>query len=295
MGNILQKQIVNVMTVNDLVNYTTKEQISKLDKNHIVVPMNGYYISDIKSNDIITTTGFIDCVVFILYNPRYGRYFGHFLKFNDFFEDFSNACEFLTNKKISESDCAEASKYEKVCIIDTLKIYKSLPEWTNQSDTIAYIYNQGESYKTISRFLQLLKVGFKGQINLFIKDAPSDEIEYIKKIKNITTNIITNSDSFVMTNILGILPNGEIFKLHRDSLENYLPKLYNFYKSITINRITSNIKNNKRCIANFYINLNHYETNKTEYERIEKINNYPIKDGYTPYLLALNEFLSKKN
>jgi len=41
--------------------------------------------------------------------------------------------------------------------------------------------------------------------------------------------------------------------------------------------------------------LNHYETNKTEYERIEKINNYPIKDGYTPYLLALNEFLSKKN
>ena len=77
--------LINVKHISDLIKIN-HENINLIEgPDHYLVPMNAYQTVNKDSDIILSTTGVQDCVVVAIYNPRYGRYFAHYLRFNEFF------------------------------------------------------------------------------------------------------------------------------------------------------------------------------------------------------------------
>lgn len=134
--------------------------------------MNAYFDVENDNTKTLLTTGVRDCVVLILYNPNYGRYLAHYLKYNDFFEALSNACESID---INDSDCKikETERMES-CDMDSKKIHLSLPKWTTDDDTVISIFNLIDIYTIVSRFNQLIRqitLKCNVHIHLYINNA----------------------------------------------------------------------------------------------------------------------------
>jgi len=288
-----------------LNNYS--EDIEQL--NHMVTPMNAYNIVNKDDNNILTTTGVVDCVVVLIYNKNYGRYIGHFLKFNEFEKELSNACEI--NK---HPDCNLPSSTPINCIdVDLLshgseikqsyikgskKIANSLPVWINDINTIIHIVNSSDVFKVYSRYKQIFTKFPNVQIKLYLKKLEySDkrlfgENGYEKEFIESLDIKLKEQNSGIVYQIFGIKPNGDIFGIKKDDLK--IKKYQCFYNSITINRIvTPNI--NKRCIQPYVFDMKLYDKNFKELDDMTKLSNFDKNFIYTPYNQEFFKFIQSKN
>jgi hypothetical protein len=275
--------------------------------NHIVTPMNAYNIVNKDDNNILTTTGIVDCIVILIHNPNYGRYIGHFLKFNDFEEDLSNACQSMhgiaeCNTTFSEK-CTDINFVDisgtstKTFINNTIKIHKSLPAWTNDKNTTIHIMNFSEIYKVYSRFEQIKKYAADATIKLYFNGNnwnSNDDIFFNKNFANFSQEDRNKYIEQIKSNkidyayqIVGIKPNGDIFGIMKDDLkkDDYI----NFYINPIINRLSAP-NNNKRCIIKYSFNKKLCELKKTDFDNASKLNNTPSHPTLVnPYLLKFFE------
>ena len=283
----LKKQIGSGFKTNYKINseiplLETIEQLDTINhNNHIVVPMNGFYIVNESSTDILTTFGVSDCVVVMMYNSKNkNRYMAHYLRHNEFLEHLSNACEFVRDNCNTEP--------ETICDEGFMKISNSLPSWTNDKNTTINIISQSEINKTITRYLQFLRKKPEGTINLYLSNSGrislynlrkqidlgnidketgalsspeyakgiNGEKKVIQKMREILkeaktdTNLPNNKfikkwyfeNRYETSMIFGIMPNGNIFMCDREKLNLITDnKLFNFYNSQYIKNI--NVEN----------------------------------------------------
>jgi hypothetical protein len=190
-----EKENCYIRPYHSIAEFDTKE-IESL--NHIVVPMNAYHVVDKDDKNILTTTGVQDCIAVMIYNPDHGRYLGHFLRYNDFEEEVSNACNpndpvvserskcDVVNDKKEKNIYAENNKFldvGKQCV-DSLsnstlqtyvkgstKINKSLPTWINNEKTVIHLINQGVIPYIEKRFEQLKKYAPLPQYYIYIQQG----------------------------------------------------------------------------------------------------------------------------
>ncbi len=285
--------------------------------NHIVTPMNAYNIVDINDNNILTTTGVVDCVVLLIYNKNHGRYIGHFLKFNEFENSLSgiasNACEsnrhpectipstdrgFQTLECNNDDFMSSNKSIQKTFMKDSKKIYNSLPSWINDCNTHIHIINSTDLFKVYSRYTQIFSKFPNAKIKIYLKELVNDDIQFFKQNLKYTSAHITYIQEqtnaqvpLTAYEIIGIKPNGEIFGIMKDQLKED-EKYHKFYRSIFINRLSSpNI--NKRCIMQYAIDMNIYEEYKSDIMKLEQlINQQKVEDiMYTEYQRNLYEFL----
>jgi hypothetical protein len=268
--------IINLKIINELPYYKTSDKIELLDSMpHMIIPMNAYQIVDKNNKNILTTTGITDCVAVMIYNPLYGRYFAHFLRNNEFMEEFSNACILL---KVVDRSFICKQKYEYECKEkDTCKIESSLPEWINDKNTIIHIVSLSDSLLILARYVQIISKVLNSIIYLYLPtpQAPLREIygdsydivykEYedsCKRNLKIITKLFKPSEEFMEKwssfdgilyyEIFGMLPNGEIFVTNRDDTG---PKIKPFYESKEIK--TMKVPHiNDRCITQMSIIIN---------------------------------------
>lgn len=178
----LKKQIGSALITNYKINgeiplLETVEQLNTINhNNHIVVPMNGFYVVNENSTDILTTFGVNDCVVVMMYNSKNkNRYMAHYLKHNEFLEHLSNACQI-----IGGDDCN--TEPETICDEGFMKISNSLPSWTNDKNTTINIISQSNINKIMTRYLQILTKKPKGTINLYLSNASRTTLDSLKNI-----------------------------------------------------------------------------------------------------------------
>ena len=280
--------------------------------NHLVTPMNAYNIVDLNNTDILTTTGVIDCVVVMIYNKNHGRYIGHFLKFNEFENALSNACEIngdtecdikndgilYTSDLCTDIDfmSTDSGVQVKTFIKNSSKISQSLPEWITDKDTVVHIVNSTDLFKVYSRYNQIFqkyKDSFKGKIKLYLKQLFTEDKNLLRsqKIPNIAEMDTTlKSQSNKIYQIFGIKPNGDIFGIGKDELQT--EKYIEFYTSIIINRLAApNI--NKKCIVPYFLNMETFNKNKEELENIGLKDNINKRPLYSNFSNSFFDFIEK--
>ncbi len=280
--------------------------------NHLVTPMNAYNIVDSTNNDILTTTGVVDCVVVMIYNKNHGRYIGHFLKFNEFEDALSNACEINRNPECdmrndgilySNDLCSnidfmstDSGVQVKTFVKNSSKISQSLPKWITDKDTVVHIVNSSELFKVYSRYNQIFekyKDSFKGKIKLYLKKLLNDDKALLRsqKVENIAQmEAALNSQSNLYYQIFGIKPNGNIFGMGKDDLQT--EKYRNFYKSIIINRLAApNI--NKKCIVPYFLNMELFYKNEEELKCIGLKDNSKKTPLYSDFSNSFFDFIEK--
>jgi hypothetical protein len=270
--------IVNLKILNEVPFFNKKEEIELLDsKPHMIVPMNAYQTVDNTNKNILTTTGITDCVAVMIYNPIYGRYFAHFLRNNEFMEEFSNACILLN---VIDRPLVCEKKYEYECNEkNTCKISSSLPEWINEKNTVIHIISLASSLLILARYVQIISKALNSTIYLYLPtpQEPSKDIypegKYyddafryyensckrnlyiINKLFNPSKEFLDKWSSFNSTiyyEIFGMLPNGEIFVTNRGILGE---KTKVFYESKEIKTIKVPHLND-RCITQMSIIIN---------------------------------------
>jgi hypothetical protein len=132
--------------------------------NLLIVPMNAFEIID-DDKTILATTGVVDCVVMILYNPETkSRYLTHLLR-DIIFTDKINSKAIHDNKGNVNID--DVLVNDEIKSQDCFTVLESLPKWFNQPQIIAYFFNFGEKIKLYNRVQQLINVGFIGTINTY--------------------------------------------------------------------------------------------------------------------------------
>jgi len=253
--------------------------INKSD--HILVPMNSYEIVDKDNKNILSTTGLVDCVAIAIYNPKHGRFFAHYLKYNEFLEDLSNACQILgDNTECMDTKYINNVKTEIIYPVDcdnsSSKIKSTLPAWINDTETRVHILNNSNVFKTLSRLNQLKTLIFKGTINIYFPKIDYRDTLLIKrvfatipKIDDIIRKLSSSSD--ILPEIYMMLDNGEICYALKNDLESD-KSLFEFYKSITVNRIAS-YHDNKKCVKKYSLKKSFYEVHKEEYTEASKLPN----------------------
>ena len=170
-----------VLLSNDVVNTLITDKM-------LSIPMSAYY--DVVQSDkrMLLTTGVRDCVVLILFNPKYGRYLAHYLKYNDFFEELTNACESIG---VHDPDCKVKDKLPS-CDKDSKKIVSTLPQWLLDDNTIIHIFNLLDVYTLVSRYRQLIKkitdksnvhihLYINNSVNLVIKNFSEMKEDWVKE------------------------------------------------------------------------------------------------------------------
>ena len=279
---------INILPNSDIYDINTVIRAEELaGHNHLVIPMNAYELVDNSNTDILMTTGLVDCVAVMIYNSEHGRYFAHYLKYNDFLEDLSNACQIVpensneckANKDVIVDGEHKKVEQSKVCPADSTKIKNTLPTWINDTRTVINVVGSGEIYKVMSRFVQMKSVLTNGQINLYLIYPHEDDIDLLKtalaiedsKFEELIRKLQKRENKNYYKEYYGMFPNGKIFSGLKSVLEE-LPdkKLNNFYRSVTINRLTAPITNN-RCVTKFSLSLAHYSLHNEEYTTAEKL------------------------
>jgi len=161
-------------------------------ESYIPVTMESCSIQPIGGKGL-TTWGVTDCVVIGLYNPERGIYLGHFLRYNFFFPDqYSAACP---ESKINECKANIEAKKKRNLPVSPLEclgisISESLPKWSNQPNTICYMYSQDEEFLE-ERAKDMVEYGFKGKFNKYNSD----------RVGGAVAISITNSGEFGEANI----------------------------------------------------------------------------------------------
>jgi hypothetical protein len=282
--------------------YTYNKDIEEL--NHLVTPMNAYNIVNKDDQNVLTTTGVVDCVVVLIYNSNYGRYIGHFLKFNEFEEACSNACEINRNPECNlktTNDCVsiEFLNGNKTYVNNSSKIYHTLPLWINETDTEIHIINSSELFKVYSRYKQIFSKFSNAKFYLYLKKLePADKQllrdqqetnHYIEKISEL---LISQSEPYYQ--IYGIKPNGSIFAITKDDLK--IKKYIDFYSSRVINRISvPNI--NKKCVGPYFLNMKYWEDNQDEFEKVLQLEFFKKEPGelYNDYSKGFYCLMNRAN
>jgi hypothetical protein len=152
------------------------------------IPMSAYYDVTNLDKRLLITTGVRDCVVLILFNPKFGRYLAHYLKYNDFFEELSNACESIG---VQDKDCEVIDKLPS-CDNNSKKIVSTLPEWLLDNNTSIHIFNLLDVYTLVSRYRQLIKkiteksnvhihMYINNSVNLVIKNFTEMKEDWVKE------------------------------------------------------------------------------------------------------------------
>lgn len=281
--------------------------------NHLVTPMNAYNIVDSLNTDILTTTGVVDCVVVMIYNKDKGRYIGHFLKFNEFEEALSNACEInrdpecnvkndgilYTNDSCTNIDfmSTESGVQIKTFVKNSSKISKSLPEWITDEGTVVHIVNSSELFKVYSRYEQIFKKyrDFKGKFKLYMKKLDTDDIDLLRRLRVDNINTMTNlldSQEEKYYQIFGIKPNGDVFGISKEELQT--DKYRGFYKSLILNRLSApNI--NKKCIVPYFFNMKLFYSHREELKCIETKKHPKKEPFYSEYFSIFFDFVENKN
>lgn len=295
--NPMQPNIINFKHLNkiQLIDETNIGLISIND--HMLVPMNAYQIVDATNPTILSTIGLVDCVLVTIFNKKYGRYFAHYLKFNEFFEDLSNACESIhDNNECKLNYNANYPDPGPICDKDSTKIKPTIPKWIKEFDTVINIASQSDAFKILSRYNQLKKLisplGIK--VNIYFNELQQDVIDSI--FKNLPDNEDNNSmkqklresdiwlDAFFMDSL------GTLYacKDKDNDLKSNLP-LKNFYNNITVNRFAS-FHNNKKCVKKYGLKKSFYETKLADFKATEQL---ARGNGYTtsPYYQGVNQIL----
>ena len=259
----------------DSIPFITSLNINLIENSdHILVPMNCYEIVGVDNLDILTTTGFAPCVLVAIYNPRFGRYFAHYLTFNEFVGDLTNSCEILGNNKQCEEKASgiDTSFPNKVCDNNSSKIV--IPLWVNNDDTVIHILNNREIFHTLSRIKQIRDTIFKGTINIYFPSHPPSESQLLRKmfdIKNIKLLSYLSGGDDIAPEIFMMTGNGTIYFGMKDDLSSNA-RLTDFYKSYQINRISSP-HDNRKCVSKYGFRKSYFESNREKYRAIDIIPN----------------------
>ena len=265
-----------------MISHINIDLINKND--HMLVPMNCYEEVNKDNVSILSTTGFIPCVLVAIYNPKHGRYFAHYLKFNEFIEDLSNSCSILIDK----TDCKQIKtiytknvptvkslSYPGDCDNGSHKI--TIPKWVNDEDTLIHILNNEDIFHVLSRLKNIKKSIFKGQINVYFHSLDYNDKQILKKeypiLKNEYIESLVHDNKNFSPEIFMMTSNGNIFFAMKDDIKSESnPDLYNFYSSITVNRIASP-HDNKKCVNKYSLKKSYFEANRQKYKSIEHIPN----------------------
>ena len=285
--NMKGGSIINFKKLSEITEIT-KLNIDLITMNdHNLVPMDSYEILSPDNPNILTTTGLVDCVAVMIYNPIHGRYFAHYSKFNEFFEDLSNACEIIPNK----NNCVKTQlQLMQDCDNDAQKIKATIPIWANDDTSIINILNNSNSYLTLSRLKQLNEIITKGTINVYFPSQIDNEDKKVIKLQipEIPDATITrlSSGNALFIEIYIMLNNGQLYRAIKDTLKDNEP-LYNFYTSLAVNRIAS-YHANQKCIKQYSFKKSQYELNKEKYDDLRKLFNDP-NNRLNLYQLAFNK------
>ena len=281
------KEKNNSLTIKILPNYeiydidTIEKAKELLVYNHKVVPINARDLVDNFNKDILITTNLtnlfdwvnyndvdigIDSVLVIIFNLDFGRYFAHYLNYNDFLDNLLNILENeLTHNKeqfILKKPEDINIEYSNHCQTKSAKIKNSLPTWINKEKTVINLINFGKIPKIIARFKKLETILSKGTVNLYLGSLSSRNMNYDVDIEN----FCKVKDINFYKEHYGIFPDGRIFVCMGKIMDELTDKkLSNFYKSSTIKRI-SLPNTNRKSIIKFNLDLSHYLAYKSEYE-----------------------------
>jgi hypothetical protein len=276
-------------------------------KDHILVPMNAYEFVDNTCEDIISTTGLVDCVAVCIFNPSIGRYFAHFLKFNEFDELFTNACEILGDNE----PCLLDISFSEVCDLSSTKIETTLPIMFNLPDTVITILSQAEAFKVLSRLNQIKRKfnAFSGTFNIylntlegkdeselrkFLSPLPRPEIELT--IKQIIQKL-SNKDE-VHYKIFLFFNDGLVRCVREESDIKSDISSHLFYISTNSRRIAS-FHDNKRCISKYSFKKSMYYERKEEFTETLKFTNVTSDRKFpntrNPYQINFNLIKNCKN
>jgi len=149
------------------------------------VSQEGFDIQPVGGKPGIITWGIYPCIIISFYNPKFGIYLCHTLKYNFFFKDkISTACSgdgilecVPRTKKVNEPKTNE----ERENIIRKLKIpvdckgssiSESFPKWIHENNTNCYMYAHTENgiSDTLGIRYNQLKQVYKGVIKQYVSD-----------------------------------------------------------------------------------------------------------------------------
>jgi hypothetical protein len=314
---------LNIKRVDDLI-YINNTNINLISNNdHILVPMNSYEVVDKNNEDIFSTVGIQDCVGVAIYNKKYGRYFAHYLRFNEFCEDLTNACEVKGNNIGCEMNATSDYPHPGIdCDNGSIKIKNSIPSWVKETGTIIHIFSQADHFKIISRYNQLNRIILENKgliINLYFNKVENGEegsfnflgaerdriVDRLKQVVSRnkggeqpeidswddTLQIYTRSTIIINNKIFLFDKNGKIFVIKDFDDLRESRSLYNFYDSISVKRFTS-FHNSKKCVKRYSLKKSFYESNKRIFDEKDSIPNKSVPPMDSKYHQSIFHILN---